>query len=120
MKELVRMLNNIQYDDFFTRSPSPRVIHAIDECLRKKYVMIVQKEENKFQMLGYEHKLIKDHYDFDGTCYVEVGNEYKTNLPFEKFTIKKGTNCFQKESFFPCQIKIMKPSITFLFKTNGK
>lgn len=96
MKELARMLNNIQYDDFFTRSPSPRVIHAIDECLRKKYVMIVKKEENKFQMLGYEHKLIKEHYDFDGTGYVEVGNEYKTNLPFEKFTIKKGNELFSE------------------------
>lgn len=96
MKELARMLNNIQYDDFFTRSPSPRVIHAIDECLRKKYVMIVKKEENKFQMLGYEHKLIKDRYDFDETCYVEVGNEYKTNLPFEKFTIKKRNKFFSE------------------------
>lgn len=96
MKELAHMLNNIQYDDFFTGSPSPRVIHAIDECLRKKYVIIVPKEENKFQMLGYEHKLIKDLYDFDETCYVEVGNEYKTNLPFEKFDIKKGNELFSE------------------------
>ena len=97
MKELAHILNNIQYDDFFTtRSPSPRVIHAIDKCLRKKYVMIVKKEENKFQMFGYEHELIKDRYDFTETCYVEVGNEYKTNLPFEKFAIKKRNEFFSE------------------------
>ena len=97
MKELARMLNNIQYDDFFTRSPSPRVIHAIDECLRKKYVMIVKKEENKFQMLGYINALIACRYDFDTIHYIEiVNNQYRTNLPFEKFNIKKEKELFSE------------------------